>query len=526
MTAERHERILVVDLGSQYAQLIARRVREQGCYAEIVLPDVSPERVREARGVILSGSPWSAYAKGAPRVSPDLFTQGTPVLGICYGMQVMTLQMGGEVAPAESREYGPARIEVVGGGNGLFRGLGREVDVWMSHGDRVERPAEGFEPIARTANAPYAAIRHRERPLYGVQFHPEVTHTPRGKELLRNFLFDVCGARGDWRMGAFVEEAVAKIRAQVGEDDGVICGLSGGVDSTVAAVLIHRAIGDRLTCIFVDNGLLRKGEAKQVLETFRERYRIPLRFADSGALFLSALSGVTDPEEKRKAIGRVFVEVFEAEARAVKASWAGTHDAREVRWLAQGTLYPDVIESQSAFGGPSMTIKTHHNVGGLPARLGFRLLEPFRDLFKDEVRAIGRELGVPASFVDRQPFPGPGLAVRIAGEVTPERLAILREADAVVRDEIERAGAHRGLWQWFAVLVPVKTVGVMGDERTYENVVAVRAVESTDAMTADWADLGKPLLSALSNRIINEVRGVNRVVYDISTKPPSTIEWE
>jgi GMP synthase (glutamine-hydrolysing) len=510
-----HQRFLIVDLGSQTAQLIARRVREQGCYAEIVLPDIAPERVRAAQGLILSGSPWSAYAERAPRVDPAVFHQGTPVLGICYGMQLMTSLLGGEVGAAHRREFGPARIRVAGETTGLFDGLGSELDVWMSHGDRVERPPEGFHAIASTPSAPFAAVRHASEPLFGVQFHPEVTHTPRGPDILNNFLFGICGARGDWKMSAFVEESVADIRARVG-DDRVICGLSGGVDSSVAAVLIHRAVGDRLTCIFVDNGLLRKDEAGEVLHTFRERFHVPLRFADAGPLFLERLTGVTDPEEKRRRIGHAFIEVFEREALGVEG----------VRWLAQGTLYPDVIESRSAFGGPSVTIKTHHNVGGLPADLGFSLLEPFRDLFKDEVRAIGREMGVPDHIVNRQPFPGPGLAVRIAGEVTPERLAVLREADAIVREEIEQAGAHTQLWQYFAVLVPVRTVGVMGDERTYEDVVAVRAVESLDAMTADWADLGKPLLSRISNRIINEVRGVNRVVYDVSTKPPSTIEWE
>jgi GMP synthase (glutamine-hydrolysing) len=507
----------VVDFGAQYAQLIARRVREQGCFAEIVMPQaLTPAKAREAKGIVLSGSPWSAYQAGAPTLDPAVLSAGVPVLGICYGMQLITHLLGGRVAKAERREFGHARVHVKAGGERLFGGLGQDVDVWMSHGDRVEAPATGFEAIAATESAPFAAVRHKDLPVYGVQFHPEVTHTPRGTELLRNFLFGVCGAAGDWKMSGVVDEAVARIRAMVGPTDQVICGLSGGVDSTVAAVLIHKAIGERLTCIFVDNGLLRHGEAEEVLATFRERYHIPLKFAPAGPRFLAALAGVTDPEEKRKRIGRVFVEVFEHEAREVQ----------DARWLAQGTLYPDVIESQSAFGGASVTIKTHHNVGGLPEKMGFRLLEPFRDLFKDEVRAIGRELGVPARFVERQPFPGPGLAVRIAGEVTEERLTILRAADRVVREEIEAAGAHKRLWQWFAVLVPVKTVGVMGDERTYEHVIAVRAVESTDGMTADWADLGKPLLARLSNRIINEVRGVNRVVYDISSKPPATIEWE
>ncbi len=511
-----HQRFFVVDFGSQYAQLIARRVRELGCFAEMVMPHDLSARIDEATGVIFSGSPWSAYDDASPKIDPSVYENGVPILGICYGMQLTTHLLGGEVDRAVAREYGPATIEVLEGDTKLFAGLDGELDVWMSHGDRVESLPEGFVAIAKTPNAPFAAVRHTSKPIYGVQFHPEVTHTPRGTDILKNFLFGVCAAAGDWTMSSFVEEACAKIRAQVGETDQVICGLSGGVDSTVAAILIHKAIGDRLTCIFVDNGLLRKDEAQEVLENFRERYQIPLRFADSGDLFLDALEGVTDPEAKRKHIGRIFVDVFKEHAKEVE----------NARWLAQGTLYPDVVESQSAFGGASVTIKTHHNVGGLPAELGFELLEPFRDLFKDEVRAIGRELGVPDHFVERQPFPGPGLGVRIAGEVTRENVAVLQEADAIVREEIEREGDHKKLWQYFGVLVPVKTVGVMGDERTYENVIAVRAVESTDAMTADWADLPRRVLARISNRVINEVRGVNRVVYDISTKPPSTIEWE
>ncbi len=514
--APRHELFLVVDFGAQYAQLIARRVREHRCYAEIILPQDLGRRISGAKGVILSGSPWSAYEPGAPTLDPAVFDAGVPILGICYGMQLAAHLLGGAVAHAAHREYGPARLEVLPGGDGLFAGLEGPLEVWMSHGDRVERLPEGFEAIARTPAAPYAAVRHAGRRLYGVQFHPEVTHTPRGSELLKNFLFRVCGAAGDWTMRSYVDESVERIRARVGPEDHVICGLSGGVDSTVAAVLIHRAIGARLTCIFVDNGLLRRDEAEEVLGAFRERYQIPLVFADAGPQFLAALAGVTDPEEKRRRIGHVFVDVFRAHARSVPGA----------RFLAQGTLYPDVIESQSAFGGASQTIKTHHNVGGLPKELGFELLEPFRALFKDEVRQIGRELGVPERFVRRQPFPGPGLAVRVAGEVTAERLAILREADAIVREEIEREGHDRDLWQYFAVLVPVKTVGVMGDGRTYESVIAVRAVKSVDAMTADWADLPRAVLQRVSNRVINEVRGVNRVVYDISTKPPSTIEWE
>ncbi|MDA1194097.1 MAG: glutamine-hydrolyzing GMP synthase [Planctomycetota bacterium] len=511
-----HQRFFVVDFGSQYAQLIARRVRELGCYAEIVLPNDLAARVNEATGVIFSGSPWSAYDEAAPRVDPAVYAQGVPILGICYGMQLTTHLLGGAVQKADAREYGPARIQVLGTDTKLFDGLDSELDVWMSHGDRVEALPEGFVAIAKTDSAPFAAARHRDRPIYGVQFHPEVTHTPRGTAILRNFLYGVCGARGDWTMRSYIEEACEKIAAQVGADEQVICGLSGGVDSTVAAILIHKAIGDRLTCIFVDNGLLRKNEAQQVLDTFRNRYNIPLIFADEGDRFLDALEGVADPEVKRKRIGHVFVDVFKHHAR----------DVPNAAWLAQGTLYPDVIESQSAFGGASVTIKTHHNVGGLPEELGFKLLEPFRELFKDEVRQIGRELGVPDAFVERQPFPGPGLGVRITGVVTREAVGVLQEADAIIREEIERDGHHKGLWQYFGVLAPVKTVGVMGDERTYENVVAVRAVESTDAMTADWADLPRAVLGRISNRIINEVRGVNRVVYDISTKPPATIEWE
>ncbi len=511
-----HQRFFVVDFGSQYAQLIARRVRELGCFAEMVMPHDLESRLDEAQGVIFSGSPWSAYDDEAPRVAAAIYDRGVPILGICYGMQLTTHLLGGTVEKATAREYGPARIEVTGEDSVLFAGLDTELDVWMSHGDRVEALPEGFVSIAKTHNAPFAATRHVDKPIYGVQFHPEVTHTPFGTQILRNFLYGVCDAAGDWTMRSFVEEACEKIAAEVGQDEQVICGLSGGVDSTVAAILIHKAIGDRLTCIFVDNGLLRQGEAQQVLDTFRNKYAIPLIFADAGKQFLDALAGVTDPEIKRKRIGHEFVEVFKHHAK----------DVENAAWLAQGTLYPDVVESQSAFGGASVTIKTHHNVGGLPEELGFKLLEPFRALFKDEVRAIGRELGVPPEFVERQPFPGPGLGVRIAGEVTPERVAVLQEADAIVREEIERDGHHKKLWQYFGVLAPVKTVGVMGDERTYENVLAVRAVESTDAMTADWADLPREVLGRISNRIINEVRGVNRVVYDISTKPPATIEWE
>ncbi len=510
-----HEKVLIVDFGSQYAQLIARRVREQQCYAEIVLPSVTPAQVKGAKALILSGGPASVYGAGAPTMDPAVFRTGTPVLGICYGMQLMAHLLGGEVRRSDKREFGRARIEVTEPG-GLFGALGPTLEVWMSHGDSVVSPGPGFRPVASTATTPFAAVRHETAPLYGVQFHPEVTHTPQGTQILKNFLFEVCGMKGDWTMRSFIEEATEAIRRQVGPTDGVICGLSGGVDSSVAAALIHRAIGDRLTCIFVDNGLLRLGEADEVRTTFAGHFRLRLVFADAGAQFLKGLEGVTDPEVKRKRIGHTFVDVFKHEAKAVPGA----------KWLAQGTLYPDVIESQSAHGGPSVTIKTHHNVGGLPAELGFKLLEPFRFLFKDEVRAIGRALGVPESIVGRHPFPGPGLAVRVVGEVTAERLRRLRESDAIVTDEIRRAGVYDRLWQAFAVLVPVNTVGVMGDERTYDNVIAIRAVESSDGMTADWAVLPPDLLQRMSSRIINEVRGVNRVVYDISSKPPATIEWE
>ncbi len=509
-----HQRVLVVDFGAQYTQLIARRVREQQCFAEVVPASVSPKEVAAASAVILSGGPASVYQPGAPTIDPAVFRQGTPVLGICYGMQLMAHLLGGDVRRADKREFGRARIEV-SSPDGLFSGLPPSLEVWMSHGDRVENPGPGFSAIAGTSSAPFAAVRHATEPLFGVQFHPEVAHTREGPAILRNFLFGVAKMRGDWTMRSFVEETTESIREQV-KDDGVICGLSGGVDSSVAAVLIHRAIGDRLTCIFVDNGLLRLQEAQEVRKTFGEHFRMRLRFADAGTRFLAALAGVTDPEEKRRRIGHVFIDVFQEEAKHVPGA----------KWLAQGTLYPDVIESTSAHGGPSATIKTHHNVGGLPSELGFELLEPFRFLFKDEVRQIGRALGVPEAIVARHPFPGPGLGVRIVGEVTEERLRCLREADAVVTEEIRKAGAYDRLWQAFAVLLPVRSVGVMGDERTYENAVAVRCVESSDGMTADWAPLPPDLLARISNRISNEVRGVNRVVYDISSKPPATIEWE
>jgi len=509
-----HETVYILDFGAQYAQLIARRVREHHCYCEIVPCTAPVERLRGARGIILTGGPASVYAEGAPRSDPALLELGVPVLGICYGMQLLCHQLGGRVARAERREFGKALLDLVASDE-LFLGIPTRTQVWMSHGDSVEDPGPGFEVLATTTNTPFAAVRDPRRRLYGIQFHPEVTHTERGRDILGNFLLRVCRMSGDWQMGAFVEEEVARIRERVA-DKGVVLGLSGGIDSVVAAKLCERAVGDRLRPIFVDNGLLRRDEARQVRDAFAAHFAIPLHFVDASKLFLERLAGVEDPESKRTIVGHTFIEVFQRKAR----------EFPDVAFLAQGTLYPDVIESFSPLGGPSATIKTHHNVGGLPKELGFRLLEPLRELFKDEVRTIGRALGLPERVVTRQPFPGPGLAVRVLGEVTEARLEVLREADRVIQDEIRGAGLYTSLWQSFGVLLPVRAVGVMGDERTYEHVLAVRAVTSVDAMTADWADLPRDLLARISNRLINEVRGVNRVVYDISSKPPATIEWE
>ena len=512
-----HQTIIVLDFGSQYTQLIARRLRELSVYSEVWPPDTPIEKIRARNpvGIILSGGPKSVSEPGAPKCDPQVYAFGKPVLGICYGMQLMADALGGRVAPAPQREFGHAVVKVASRSTpaALFNDVPDEIRVWASHGDFVATAPDGFAVVATSANAPVAAMAHAERQLYALLFHPEVVHTERGLEILRNFAFGICGCTGDWTMASFVEEATARIRKQVG-DGRVVCALSGGVDSTVAALIIHRAIGEQLTCVFVDNGVLRLDEANQVRVRF-ERLRLPLVFVDASQLFLNRLAGVVDPEQKRKIIGATFIDVFEEQAAILG----------RVDFLAQGTLYPDVIESV-AIVGQSSVIKSHHNVGGLPERMRMELVEPLRELFKDEVRVVGRQLGLDESFVVRQPFPGPGLAVRILGEVTTDRLVLLRNADAIVADEVRRTGWYERLWQSFAVLLPVQSVGVMGDERTYEYTAAIRAVESRDGMTADWARLPHDLLARISSRIVNEVKGINRVVYDISSKPPSTIEWE
>jgi len=512
-----HQSILVLDFGSQYTQLIARRLRELSVYSEIVPFNTSIDtlRAKNPAGVILSGGPSSVYDDGAPKCDAGVFDLNIPVLGICYGMQLMTLSLGGQVRRSGHREFGHAMVTVAEPEPALFANVPAQLRVWASHGDDVAGVPPGFEIAATSATAPIVAMESRERSLYALLFHPEVVHTDHGLEILRNFAYEVCGCRGDWTIASFIEEATGRIRDQVGPAGKVVCGLSGGVDSTVAAMLIHRAIGDRLTCIFVDNGLLRYDEANQINKRFSEKLRLPLDFVDASDLFLRRLAGVIDPEQKRKIIGAAFIEVFEQRANELGGF---SH-------LGQGTLYPDVIESASV-GGPAVVIKSHHNVGGLPERMKFALVEPLRDLFKDEVRRVGVDLGLDREFVVRQPFPGPGLAVRLIGEITRERLDLLRLADKIVAEEVRRSGWYERLWQSFAVLLPVQSVGVMGDARTYEYTVAIRAVESLDGMTADWARLPHDLLATISSRIVNEVRGINRVVYDISSKPPSTIEWE
>ncbi|MGH9752337.1 MAG: glutamine-hydrolyzing GMP synthase [Blastocatellia bacterium] len=516
--AKPFETVLILDFGSQYTQLIARRIRELGVYCEIHPFNAKIEKIRELnpKGIILSGGPNSIYEDGAPHCSSQVIDLGIPVLGICYGLQLISHFLGGKVEPSTRREYGAARIRLLGDGPSLSRllaDLPRDFPVWMSHGDHVTVAPPGFQVTAETDNA-LGAVENVERGIYGVQFHPEVAHTPDGKKILGNFVKNVCGCAGDWSAASFISASVDRIRDQIG-DGKAVCGLSGGVDSSVAAALVARAIGDRLTCIFVDNGLLRKDEFEKALRTFDDLGGLNVKGVAAGERFLSALQDVSDPERKRKIIGREFIEVFQEEAAKLG----------KVDFLVQGTLYPDVIESQSV-KGPSAVIKSHHNVGGLPEKMRLRLVEPLRELFKDEVRAVGRELGLPAGLIDRQPFPGPGLAVRILGPVDQNRVKLLQDADDIVHEEIERAGLYHSLWQAFAVLLPIQTVGVMGDQRTYEQVVAIRAVESQDGMTADWARLPFEILESISRRIISEVRGINRVVYDISSKPPSTIEWE
>ncbi len=534
-----HSRIIILDFGSQYTQVIARRIRELQVYSEIVRFDIPAKEISELHpnGIILSGGPASVYEKNAPQIDPEILSLGIPVLGICYGLMLMAHHLGGKVVFTGRREYGAGTLQIANSSR-LFEGMGRQLDVWNSHGDEVTQLPKGFQVAARTDGCDFAAVEDPDRRLYGLQFHPEVAHTPRGKEILQNFVYHICRCAMDWTMGSFIEEACRRIRRQVGQAK-VVLGLSGGVDSSVTAALLHKAIGDQLTCIFVNNGLLRAREEEVVQRVFGENFHVHLKYVDASERFLTRLRGVTDPEQKRKIIGNEFIHVFEdaiadlaggnpqsaIPARSVTHSVAGGRNP-QFKFLAQGTLYPDVIESVSIGGNPAQVIKTHHNVGGLPEKMHFELVEPLRQLFKDEVRQAGLQLGLPKEVVYRQPFPGPGLAVRILGAVTPERLAILRAADTIVQSEMESADWYYKVWQSFAVLLPVQTVGVMGDQRTYENTIALRIVESQDGMTADWVRVPYELLARISNRICNEVKGVNRVVYDISSKPPSTIEWE
>ncbi len=511
-----HETIVILDFGSQYGQLIARRVREHNVFSQIVSPATSASRLAQSnlKGIILSGGPASVYEKGAIRCDEKIFDLGVPILGICYGMHLGCQALGAKVVPAKNREYGRANLTIIDKTD-LFATLDDSTIVWESHGDQVEDADHNFVTLAQTKTCPFAAVRHKQKKFFGVQFHPEVSHTPKGTVILKNFLYDICGCAGDWKMSDFVAETVEKIRKQVANQT-VICGLSGGVDSSVTAALVHKAVADQLVCIFIDNGLLRKNEREEVVSTFRDHFHLDLRVVDWSKQFLTKLAGVTDPQQKRKIIGAEFIEAFKSEAAKIK----------NAKFLAQGTLYPDVIESGHKDGNVAANIKLHHNVGGLPKELGFELVEPLRDLFKDEVRVVGEYLGLPEETVWRHPFPGPGLAVRIIGDVTPPRLQVLRAADEILIDEIKSAGLYRQIAQALAVLLPVRSVGVMGDGRTFENVVAIRAVETPDFMTADFSRIPYDVLATISSRIINEVRGVNRVVYDISSKPPATIEWE
>jgi GMP synthase (glutamine-hydrolysing) len=516
MSRPNHETIAILDFGSQYGQLIARRVREHNVFSVILPPDTQADQLSapHIKGIILSGGPASVYAKGAPKCDEKIFELDVPVLGICYGMQIGCKTLGADIEPAAAREYGRTNLSIIDKTD-LFANMPDETSVWMSHGDQITSLNNGFVPLAATANCPFAAVKHKKRKFFGLQFHPEVTHTPRGQDILRNFLYDICGCRGDWQISNFAEEAVRAVHEKVGPAK-VICGLSGGVDSAVTASLIHRAVGQQLVCIFVDNGLLRVKEQAGVVSTFKDHFHIDLRVLDWSGQFLKKLAGVIDPQQKRRIIGAEFIEAFKSESAKIP----------DAKFLAQGTLYPDVIESGKKDGNLAANIKLHHNVGGLPKELGFELIEPLRELFKDEVRRLGEYLGLPEEIIWRHPFPGPGLAVRIVGEVTPERLDILRQADEILVDEIKAAGLYRKISQALAVLVPVKTVGVMGDERSYENLIAIRAVETSDFMTADFSHIPHEVLGTIANKITNQVRGVNRVVYDISSKPPATIEWE